>query len=99
MTAVLTNENDVVVELPFVFALAVHLCHLLQSSEHSLNDLVVRRVHNLPDLERIGANELVLNTTDVGREVLDEWRYTVAFLAGELHILDGLDMLGLAKEM
>lgn len=82
-----------VVELPFVLALAVHLRHVLERIEHALHDLVVRRIDALPDLERVRADELRLDAADVGREVLDERRDPVALLARQLVVLDSLDVI------
>lgn len=83
-----------VVELPLVLALAVELRHLLERIKHSLHDSLIRDIDSLPNLERVRANELVLDATDVNREVLDELRDAVTFLARELSVLDGLDLFG-----
>lgn len=47
-----------VIQLAFVFILSTHLRHLLQTSEHSLHYPIIRGIDDLPDFQRIRADEL-----------------------------------------
>ena len=52
----------------------------------------------LSDFQCIGTDELILDTADVGREILDEGGNTIALLTSELGIFNGLDMLRLSPK-
>lgn len=86
-----------IVELALVFSFAIHLRHLLERIEHSLHDLVVGRIDALADLQGIRPNKLGFHAADISGEVFDERRHALALLAGELCLLDGLDVIGLIK--
>lgn len=81
------------VQLALVLTLSVHLGHLFQGLEHGLDDSVVSGIHRTPYLQRISTEELVLNETNVHREVFDEMDHALPFLAGQLCLLDTLDLL------
>ena len=87
-----------VIELALIFFVTTHLRHLFQRIEHSLDDSVICSVDRLSDLQRIGANELRLDATDVRREVLDERCNTFPLLAGEFRLFDGLDLIVLKAD-
>jgi hypothetical protein len=90
----LTNEEDVVVHLPLVFALrSVQLGHLAQQIEHPSDDLVVTGIHTRTDLEPTSSGELTLDASEVGREKLDERGRPTALLAGNLGRLDDSNLL------
>ena len=91
-----TNQDDVIVQLPLIFALAVHLGHLLERIEHRLHDLLVRDVDILPDLERVGVDQLTLDAADVDREILDEVDDAVSLLARQLCLLHRFNLRVLA---
>lgn len=88
-----TYQNDVVIELAFVLAFAVHFGHLLEAVKHTLNDFLVRSVHTCSNLQIVGINKLVLHFADVYWEILDEVSNTLAFLACQLGLLDTLDLI------
>lgn len=88
-----TYEDNMVVELALILSFPVELGHLLERVKHGLHNLLICDIDGLPNLEGIRAHKLVLDTTDIDREVLDELRDTVTLLAGEFGILDGLDLL------
>lgn len=85
-----------IVQLPLIFALAVHLGHLLERIEHRLHDLLVRDVDVLPDLERVGVDQLALDAADVDGEILDEVDNAVSLLARQLCLLYRFDLRVLA---
>lgn len=87
-----TDEYNVVIELAFILAFPIQLSHLLQRLKHRLHNFIIGHVDILTYLQGVGTNKLVLNTTDVDREVFDEVGNTVALLAGQLSLLDGFDL-------
>jgi hypothetical protein len=88
-----TNQYDVVVELAFVVAFAVHFGHLLESIEHRIHNFLVRQVHARTNFEAISANELILYTAYVGREILHENNRSLTFFARQFIPFDGLYLL------
>jgi hypothetical protein len=60
-----TDENDMIIELAFVFAFALHFSHVLERVKHALDDAFVPSVHQAPNLKAPGPDELVLDAADV----------------------------------
>jgi len=58
-----------VVELAFIFSLAIHFCHLLEGIEHALDNLLVGIINTCSYLEIVRANELGFHLANVNREV------------------------------
>ena len=82
-----------IVELALVFTIAIQRCHVLQALEHAVHDLLIRRVNMSPDFEYICANQLLLDTTYIDWEILDEMSHAFAFLACQFRLVDHLDLL------
>ncbi len=77
-----TNDNDMVIQLPFLFSLlTIHLRHLFKTVEHCLHDPIISSVNVAPHFQTVGANKLRLNSTHKSWEVLDEMHNTTALLS------------------
>lgn len=77
----LTDEDDMIIQLPLILALTVHLRHLLKRIKHRLHDLLIRHIDALSDLERVGIDKLAFDSGDVDGKRLDEGCYAIPFLA------------------
>ena len=86
-----------VVELPLIFFVAAHFCHLFQSIEHCLHDLVIGTIDELSNLQCIRPNELGLNATNIRGEKLDERCDSFPFLACQLCFLYRFDLVVLRR--
>lgn len=88
-----TNENDMIVQLSFVFAFPIEFCHLFKRVEHRLYDLLIRLIDGPADLEAVRTNELILHASNIHREELDELHDASPFLAVQFGQLDSLYLL------
>lgn len=84
-----------IVQLALIFAFAIHLRHLLQSSKHGLDYSIICCIHHLSDLQGICTDELRLDPTDIAGEDFDKGNDTVSLLAREVCLADCLEVLGL----
>lgn len=80
----LTDENNMIIQLSLILALAIHLRHLLERVKHRLYDLLIRHIDAPPNLERVRVDELAFNSGNIDGERLDEGRHTVSLLARQL---------------
>jgi hypothetical protein len=86
-----------VVELAFIFSLAIHFCHLLEGIEHALDNLLVGIINTCSYLEIVRANELGFHLANVNREVFDEVGHTLALFAGKLGLFNPFNLVVLEK--
>ena len=93
LLVVLTDDQHVIVELPFVFTVAIQCCHVLQTFEHAVHNLLVCRVNMCPDLHSIRADQLLLDTAHIDWEILDKVSHAFAFLTRQFRLVDHLDLL------
>ena len=84
-----------VIELPLVFALPIHLGHLFQAREHGLPQAIICGVDNLPNLQGVRTNELILDSANVCRESFDERHNAVALFARQLRLFYPFNALAL----
>lgn len=84
-----------IVQLSFVFALTLDFRHVLQRLKHRLHDSVVGSVDAGAYVQYVSTDELRLYAVQVGRKGKNERSNASAFLAGDLRLLDILDLLAL----
>lgn len=70
-----------VVQLAFIFSLAIHLRHVFEGVEHALNDLLISSIDVGSYLKTVGTDELIFDLTDIDREIFDKVSYALALFA------------------
>lgn len=95
----LTDEYNVIVQLPLILSLSLHLRNMLQGLKHSLHDFFVCRVNESSSLKTIRPHKLALYTSRIGREMLDKMGNTLSFLAAEFGLFDSLQLVMLSNNI
>lgn len=84
-----------IIQLAFIFALPIHLGHLLQRIKHGLDDHLICAVDICADLKPIHTDKLILDSADVDWKIFDEMGYTLTLFAGQFGLLDTCNLLSL----